>query len=137
MGTGVTAYNAAGQVVADGRSIVAYVANNANARYVVAGFGSARQRRPEYVSAETDRQHRPRVKKRFNITERFSFDIGAQLFNIFNHAQYTGGFVGRRCVERLYRRAQRSGPERPAVRALRPVLQQQFTNGPKFAHFVF
>ncbi len=40
-GTGVTGYNAAGQAVPAGNaSIVAYVANSPNARYVVAGVGA-------------------------------------------------------------------------------------------------
>jgi nitrate reductase alpha subunit len=33
------------------------------------------------------------VKKRFSFAERWSFDIGAQMFNIFNHPQWTGGSV--------------------------------------------
>ncbi len=41
VGSGVTPLNAAGQVVAAGSpSIVAYVANNPNARYIVAGLGA-------------------------------------------------------------------------------------------------
>ncbi len=31
--------------------------------------------------------------KRFAVTERVHFEIGAQFFNVFNHAQYTGGLV--------------------------------------------
>jgi hypothetical protein len=31
--------------------------------------------------------------KRFNVTERIRFEIGAQFFNVFNHAQYTGGYL--------------------------------------------
>src|SRR6185369_16891614 len=39
VGSGVTGYNAAGQV-STGSDIVAYVANNPNARYIVAGAGA-------------------------------------------------------------------------------------------------
>jgi hypothetical protein len=33
------------------------------------------------------------LTKRINITERFRFDIGAQAFNLFNHAQFVGGYL--------------------------------------------
>ena len=33
------------------------------------------------------------LTKRINITERFRFDIGAQAFNLFNHAQFVGGWL--------------------------------------------
>ena len=93
-GTGVTAYNAAGQVVAMGDlSTVAYVANSTNARYVVAGLGAlANGGRNTFPLKPTDNIDLG-IKKRFNITENMSFDIGAQFFNLFNHAQYTGGSV--------------------------------------------
>ena len=40
VGSGVTGYNATGQVASSSGSIVAYVANNSNARYIVAGSGA-------------------------------------------------------------------------------------------------
>jgi hypothetical protein len=94
LGTGVTAYNAAGQAVAMGDpSTVAYVANSANARYVVAGSGAlANAGRNTFALKPIDNIDLA-VKKRFNITERISFDIGAGFYNVFNHAQYTGGFL--------------------------------------------
>jgi Carboxypeptidase regulatory-like domain len=94
LGTGVTAYNSAGQAVAMGDpSTVAYVANSSNARYVVAGLGAlANGGRNTFPLKPTDNIDLG-VKKRFNITESMSFDIGAQFFNIFNHAQYTGGYL--------------------------------------------
>ncbi len=94
LGTGVTAYNSAGQAVAMGDpSTVAYVANNSNARYVVAGLGAlANAGRNTFPLRPTDNIDMG-VKKRFNVTENISFDIGAQFFNIFNHAQYTGGYL--------------------------------------------
>ncbi len=94
LGTGVTAYNAAGQAVAMGDlSTVAYVANNAHARYVTAGSAAlANGGRNTFPLKPIDNIDLA-LKKRFNITERYSFDIGAQFFNIFNHAQYTGGSV--------------------------------------------
>jgi hypothetical protein len=94
LATGVTAYNAAGQVVKAGDpSIVAYVAKNPNARYVQAGLGalpnSGRNTFPLKPTDNIDLS----VVKRFNITERIRFDIGAQFFNVLNHSQYTGGYL--------------------------------------------
>lgn len=94
LSTGVTAYNAAGQAVALGdASTVAYVANSTNARYVLAGYGAiANGGRNTVPLAPTDNIDAA-INKRFNITERLRFSIGAQFYNIFNHAQFTGGYL--------------------------------------------
>ena len=93
-GTGVTGYNAQGVAQKSGSaSIVAYVANSANARYVVAGSGAlATGGRNTFPLHPTDNIDMG-LKKRFNFTERFSFDIGSQFYNLLNHAQYTGGYL--------------------------------------------
>ncbi len=79
VGTGVTGYNAQGVAQASGSaSIVAYVANNANARYVVAGSGAlANGGRNTFPLHPTDNIDMG-LKKRFNFTERVSFDIGGR-----------------------------------------------------------
>jgi hypothetical protein len=96
VGSGVTGYNAQGQAqpLSEGStSIVAYVANNSNARYIVAGYGAlangGRNTFPLHRINNIDFS----LKKRFNFTERWAFDIGAQMYNIFNHPQWTGGSV--------------------------------------------
>ena len=93
VGSGVTGYNAAGQVAASSGSIVAYVANSSNARYVTAGSGaianSGRDTFPLHRINNIDLN----LKKRFSFGERYSFDIGAQMFNLFNHPQFTGGYT--------------------------------------------
>ncbi len=94
VGSGVTGYNAAGQKVAAGSgTIVAYVANNPGARYIVAGSGAlangGRNDFPLHPINNVDTA----IKKRFSFGDRWSFDVGAQIYNIFNHAQYTGGFI--------------------------------------------
>lgn len=94
LGTGVTGYNAAGVAQKSGNgSIVAYVANSTNARYIVAGAGAlangGRNTFPLHPIDNIDMN----LKKRFNFTERVSFDIGAQFYNLLNHAQYTGGYI--------------------------------------------
>jgi TonB dependent receptor len=92
VGSGVTGYNRAGQV-STGSDIVAYVANNPNARYVVAGVGAlSNTGRNTFPLAPTNNWDFALVK-RFNITERFRFDVGAQAFNLFNHAQYVGSVI--------------------------------------------
>jgi hypothetical protein len=94
VGSGVTGYNAQGQPVAAGdTSIVAYVANNSNARYVVAGLGAyATGGRNTFPLGHTN-NFDVAFMKRINITERMRFDIGAQAFNLFNHPQFVGGYL--------------------------------------------
>jgi hypothetical protein len=92
VGSDVTGYNALGQV-STGSDIVAYVANNSNARYIVAGAGAkATGGRNTFPLSRTN-NFDVALTKRINITERFRFDIGAQAFNLFNHAQFVGGFL--------------------------------------------
>jgi len=96
VGSGVTGYNAQGQAqpLSEGStSIVAYVANNPSARYIVAGYGAlangGRNTFPLHRINNVDLS----LKKRFNFTERWAFDIGVQAYNAFNHPQWTGGSV--------------------------------------------
>jgi hypothetical protein len=92
LGSGVTGYNAAGQV-SKGSDIVAYVANNSNARYVVAGAGALSNAGRNTFPLGRTNNFDFALTKRINITERFRFDIGAQAFNLFNHAQFVGGYL--------------------------------------------
>ena len=92
VGSGVTGYNAAGQV-STGNDIVAYVANNAGARYVVAGAGARSNAGRNTFPMDPINNFDFALTKRFNITERFRFDIGAQAFNLFNHAQFVGSYI--------------------------------------------
>lgn len=93
VGSGVTGYNSAGQVATSSGSIVAYVANNSNARYIVGGSGTlpngGRNTFPLKPIDNIDFS----IKKRFNFTERYSFDVGAQMYNLLNHPQWTGGIT--------------------------------------------
>jgi hypothetical protein len=94
LSTAVTPYNAAGQVVLMGDpSTVAYVAKSPNARYIEAGVGAlANAGRNTFPLSPTDNIDASLVK-RFNLNERIRFEVGAQFFNLFNHAQYTGGYL--------------------------------------------
>ncbi len=93
-GSNVRAYNAAGQVVSTGNAgIVAYVAVNPNARYVIAQSGAyangGRNTFPLHPINNVDMS----LSKRFSIGERLKMEFSGQFFNLFNHAQYTGGYV--------------------------------------------
>ena len=91
VGSGVTGYNAAGQVATSSGTIVAYVANNPNARYIIAGSGAlangGRNTFPLHPINNIDLS----LKKRFSFRERYALEFGAQAYNVFNHPQWTGG----------------------------------------------
>jgi len=95
VGSGVTAYNAQGGVVAAGSaSTVAYVVNNPNARFIVAGVGAiANAGRNDFPLAPTNNIDL-QLAKRFNVRgEHMRVQIAGQFYNLFNHAQYVGGFI--------------------------------------------
>ncbi len=84
-GSGVTALtNSAGQTVA-------YLAKNPNAEYITAGKGAlANGGRNTLATRPIDNVDLSAIK-RFSLTERFSFQLQAQLLNAFNHPQFTPG----------------------------------------------
>ena len=83
----------AGGQVSTGSDIVAYVANNPNARYIVAGAGARSNGGRNTFPLDHTNNFDVALTKRINLTERFRFDIGAQAFNLFNHAQFVGGWL--------------------------------------------
>jgi hypothetical protein len=94
VGTGVTGYNAKGQAVAAGSSsIVAYVANNPSARYVVAGSGALADGGRNTFPLKPTNNIDAAIYKHFNIREGWRFSLGAQFYNALNHAQFTGGYL--------------------------------------------
>ncbi len=94
VGSGVTGYNAQGKAVAaNDASIVAYVANNPNARYVIAGAGSYPNGGRNTFPLKPTNNIDVSLTKRFSVTERVKFEIAGQFFNVFNHPQFTGGYV--------------------------------------------
>jgi len=94
IGSGVNGINAAGQVVPAGdASIVAYVAKNPGARYVVAGAGALANAGRNTVALPPVNNIDASLLKRLNYTERVRFEVGIQAFNLFNHAQYSGSWL--------------------------------------------
>jgi hypothetical protein len=90
----VNPINKAGQIVgSNDNSIVAYVAQNSNARYVQAGAGAfpntGRNTLPLSRTNDVDLQ----LMKRFSFTETRRFEIAGQAFNVFNHPQWTGDLL--------------------------------------------
>ncbi len=87
LGSGVSPLmNSAGEVVG-------YLADNPNARYIQAGLGV-------YPSAGRNTAQVPginnfdmSVAKRFHITEQKAFEIRMDASNVFNHSQFTPGYV--------------------------------------------
>ena len=86
-GSGVTALtNSAG-------ATVAYLAKNPGARYIVAGPGALSNGGRNTFPLGHINNFDFALIKRINVTERFRFDVGAQAFNLFNHAQFVGSFI--------------------------------------------
>ena len=107
-GSGVTAYanpNLAGNcdpattttdpngTILCNADLVAYVANNPNARYITAGAGTlpTSQRNTEPINPINDFD--ATAIKRFNLGESRSFEFQVQAYNLLNHAQYIPGSI--------------------------------------------
>ncbi|HZU27265.1 MAG TPA: TonB-dependent receptor [Bryobacteraceae bacterium] len=87
IGSGVTA-------IKNGNGdIVGYLANNPNARYIVAGKGARSNGGRNTLPFDPENNIDASLYKKINITERFAFQFGAQAFNLFNHPQFTGGYL--------------------------------------------
>ncbi len=94
LSSGVTAIDKTGATVAAGSaSIVAYVAQKSNARYIQAGQGAfanaGRNTFPLHPINNIDLQ----ILKRIAITERMHMEVGGQFSNLFNHPQWTGDLL--------------------------------------------
>jgi hypothetical protein len=86
-GSDVTALtNAAGQTVA-------YLATNPGARYITAGSGALANGGRNTLPTRPINNFDMSIGKRFNITESKSIEFRADAGNIFNHPQYTPGYV--------------------------------------------
>lgn len=94
VGSDVYAIDAAGARVATGSaSTVAYVANNPNARYIRAQAGA-------YPNGGRNTLRMPGINnfdvslaKKFSFTEHKAIEFRADAANLFNHAQYTAGYI--------------------------------------------
>ena len=86
-GTGVTAVkNGAG-------AVVGYTANNPNAYYVQAGLGTLPTASRNSLPIRPIDNFDLSAFKRFTFFDHYSFEFGAEAFNVLNHAQYIPGTV--------------------------------------------
>lgn len=94
LGSNVVGLSATGATLAAGSpNIVAYLATNPGARYITAGLGTLPNGgRNTLPLGRTDNIDLSLMKK-INITEIRRFEIGGQFFNLFNHSQFTGGYL--------------------------------------------
>ena len=73
--------------------VVAYVANNPNARYIVAGVGALTNTSRNTLALPRTNNWDLSVVKRVSFNDRMSFEFLAQAFNVFNHSQYLPGSI--------------------------------------------
>ena len=94
-GSDVHGVNNLGQTVTDPTAIVAYVANNPNAKYVVAGAGAFPSAGRNTLPLRPTDNIDVSLVKRFNLTERTHLELAGYLLNALNHPQFTGGYLSR------------------------------------------
>jgi hypothetical protein len=88
----VVGLSSSGAVLPNGNpNIVAYLAQNPNARYIQAGLGAfanaGRNTEPSRPINNIDFS----LIKHFAVRERYKIDLAGQAFNLFNHAQFLPG----------------------------------------------
>jgi len=76
-----------------GGDVVAYLADNPNARFILAGPGAQSNAGRSLLQLNAINNVDLTVAKRITITERFRAEFQVQAFNLMNHAQYIGGFL--------------------------------------------
>jgi hypothetical protein len=72
---------------------VGYIAVNPNAYYIQAGAGTLPNGARNTLPTRPINNWDLAAYKRLTFHERYSFEFGAQAYNVFNHAQYTPGTV--------------------------------------------
>jgi hypothetical protein len=76
-------------------TVVGYVANNPNARYIVAGLGVYPNGGRNLLPGRPINNWDLNLLKSFSVTERAKFQLSAQFFNLVNHPQFIPGFTNR------------------------------------------
>lgn len=93
VGSGVTGYDRNGNISTSSNAIVAYVANNPNARYIVAGAGAFANGGRNTFPLGRINNIDISVRKAFSLSETKQLEFGAQFFNLLNHPQFVPGFT--------------------------------------------
>jgi hypothetical protein len=95
-GSGVTGYDRNGNAIPvsnNSNAVVAYVANNPNARYIVAGYGAYANGGRNTMPFDPINNIDASVRKVFDLNEQRHFEIGAQFYNLLNHPQFVPGYL--------------------------------------------
>jgi hypothetical protein len=72
---------------------VAYLASSPNAQYITAGAGTVATASRNTVPIRPIDDLDLTAVKRFNFTERYSFEFQAQAYNVLNHQQFVPGHI--------------------------------------------
>jgi hypothetical protein len=78
-----------------GGKVVAYLASNPNARYILAGPGAYANGGRNTLAGRPINNVDFNMMKNFAIGERTAVQFSAQFLNVLNHAQFVPGFVNR------------------------------------------
>ncbi len=98
-GTAVRAVNAAGQTVASGSaSTVGYVAINPNAQYIQAGLGATATAGRNTLRSKGFNRTDMALLKNFQISETMRFQMGAEIFDLFNQRTPTIGIYNPQAI---------------------------------------
>jgi hypothetical protein len=79
--------------LANPTGVVGYVATNPTAQYIEAGYGALADVGRNTLQLKPINDVDLTALKRFSINERFKIEIRGSATNVFNHAQYVGGFL--------------------------------------------
>jgi hypothetical protein len=73
--------------------VVAYLANNPNAQYIRTGYGALSNLGRNTLPTQHINNWDFSILKSVSFTERYKFEVGAALQNLFNHPQFTAGYI--------------------------------------------
>jgi hypothetical protein len=91
--TVVTCPGSVADAHADPAGVVGYLATNPNAQYIEAGYGARANVGRNTLQLDPTNDVDLTALKRISINERFKVEFRASASNVFNHAQYIGGFL--------------------------------------------
>jgi hypothetical protein len=92
-GSDVFGIDRSGAPTTDDTQIVAYMPVDANAKYIRAGAGQLPNGGRNTLPLRPTNNVDFALLKRFSITERAKLQFQGQFSNLFNHPQYTGGYL--------------------------------------------
>lgn len=93
VGSGVTGYGRNGNPTASSGEIVAYVADNPSARYIVAGAGAFANGGRNTLPLARINNFDVSLRKVIALGETRQVEVGAQFYNLLNHPQFVPGYA--------------------------------------------